>query len=191
MQTRSEFLDSLDQKLSDIQTGIEKKFYYLESEDLLFKPDPSKWNIIEVFEHLNLTNYHYLKQINKALEKASDSDNEKFKLGWMGKQMVKSMEPRNGKTPFKMKTFKKTNPLVLQAQGRKLTDHIVFQDFMEGVKQFRELVEKSRSKDIQKLKIPSLISIMKLKVGDALAFIIAHMERHILQASRLHPEERK
>ena len=191
MQTRKDFLDSLDQKINELQAEVEKRFYYLESEDLHFKNFPEQWNIIEVFAHLNLANEHYLKELRSAFDKSPDGGKESFKIGWMGRQMVKSMEPREGKTPFKMKTFKKTDPLLLQSKGHKLVDHVVFQDFMDHLKQFKEIITEARNKDLRKIKITSLISLLKLRVGDALAFIIAHMERHLLQATRLHPKHRQ
>lgn len=186
METRSEFLTVMLQKLLGIEKNIEQNFYYLESEELHYKPNPKSWNIIEVFEHLNLVNGYYLKALDRAWDKLPDTTDVGFKISWMGNKMVKSMEPKNGKRPFKMKTFQKTDPLVLQEKrGNKLIDHIVFQDFMNDLKQFKVLLEKHKEKDMQAAKIKSIIPILKLKGGDALAFIIAHMERHLLQAENL------
>ena len=188
MQTQEAFLESLKDKISYIKSETESRFYYLESEDLNYKPSPEKWNIIEVFEHLNLTNEHYLKELNNVIKEApsfSESSSKRFRLSWMGKQMVKSMEPRSGKIPYRMKTFKKTNPLTFEKQGRKLVDHVVFQDFMSGLEQFMVILDAAKDKRLQKLKIRSLIPVLKLKTGDALAFIIAHIERHLEQAGKL------
>lgn len=186
METRSEFLGTMLRKLEGIEKSLEKQFYYLESEDLRYKPDPKSWDIVEIFEHLNLVNGYYVKVIGRAMDKAPIAKNENFKISWMGKKMVKSMEPKNGKRPFKMKTFKKTDPIALQQErGSKLIDHIVFQDFMEDMKQFKKLLQGNGEKDIQAVKIKSFIPIIKLKGGDAIAFVIAHMERHLLQAENL------
>ncbi len=186
MNTRSEFLSAMLQKLEAMEKTIETNFYYLESEDLQYKPDPKSWNITEVFEHLNLVNGYYLKVLGREWDKAETTENESFKISWMGKKMVKSMEPKNGKRPMKMKTFKKTDPLELQeTRGSQLIDHIVFQDFMENLKQFKKLIAAIGEKDLQSVKVKSLIPILKLKGGDAMAFIIAHMERHLLQAENL------
>lgn len=190
MQTQEEFIQSLEDKITGFKTVIEKHFYYLESEDLLFKPDQKSWNTIEVFEHLNLTNEHYLKEFSIALNNTQNSTPKQFKLSWMGKRMIASMQPKEGNIPFKMKTFKKTDPLVLQAKGRKLIDHIVLQDFIQGLDEFLEILKLTKQKDIQRIKIKSLIPILRLKVGDAFGFIVAHMERHLLQAQHLSPNER-
>jgi hypothetical protein len=185
MGTQIEFLEDLSAKISTIKNDIEKNFYYLESEDLLFKSDPKKWNIVEVFEHLNLAHEHYIKELRDALKGAPDSDKVDFKMSWLGKKMVGSMKPDGEKIPFKMKTFKKTDPLVAQSNGKRLVEHVVFQDFVQGLIQFEEIIALAKTKNIQKIKIPSLIAILKLKVGDALAFVLAHMERHLLQAYQI------
>lgn len=191
MKTRATFLSEMHSKIEKIESTIETEFYYLESEDLRFKSNPKQWSIVEVIEHLNLANGHYLKELNKVISSSESKGSEgEFKMTWLGKKMLKSMEPQQGIIPMKMKTFKSTDPLILQAKGHKLTDHIVFQDFMSDLKEFKRLIKEAETRDIQKLKIRSLISILKLRVGDALCFIIAHMERHLLQAQRLTPNHR-
>lgn len=186
MPKQKEFLKEMLQKIESIEKNIENNFYYLESEDLRYKPNPKTWDIIEVFEHLNLVNAYYVKALGRSWEKAPEGNTDDFKLSWLGQKMVKSMEPKNGKRSFKMKTFKTTDPLILQKQrGSKLIDHIVFKDFMDQLKQFKKLMEAHAEKDMQSSKIKSLIPILKLRSSDALAFIIAHMERHILQAENL------
>lgn len=186
MKTRTEFLGEMLFKLETMESVIEKNFYYLESEDLQYKPDPKSWNIIEVFEHLNIVNGYYVKVLGREWDKAAITKDESFKISWMGKKMVKSMEPKDGKRPMKMKTFKKTDPLVLQdKRGSKLIDHIVFQDFMENIKQFKKLLAAVADRDLQSVKVKSFLPLLKLKGGDALAFVVAHMERHLLQAQNL------
>lgn len=186
METRTMFISKMLSKIEGIEKSIEKNFYYLESEDLRYKPNAKSWDIIEVFEHLNIVNTYYLKVLGRGWEKAQEAKKDSFKLSWIGKKMVKSMEPKNGKRPFKMKTFKKSDPLKLQKErGSKLIDQIVFQDFMEQLKQFKILLQKHESKDLQSIKVKSLIPIIGLRGGDALAFIVAHMERHLLQAEDL------
>ena len=48
------------------------------------------------------------------------------------------------------------------------------------------LVKTARTADIQKPKIISAAgSILKLRAGDALRFVIAHEQRHVLQAQKI------
>ena len=48
------------------------------------------------------------------------------------------------------------------------------------------LVEKSRAVNIDRIKVPTALgSMVKLRLGEALRFIVAHTQRHLVQLERI------
>ena len=55
--------------------------------------------------------------------------------------------------------------------------------FLAYQQELLTLLEQAKSKNINQRKVPvEFFKLMKMKIGDALAFVITHEQRHILQA---------
>ncbi len=185
METRSEFLSRLRKDVSEIRRVAQHDFYFLEEEELRRKPAPGKWSISEVFAHINLVNGFYLKNISKALEEAEDVNHDEVKVSWLGRMLKKSMEPRDGKIPYKMPTFPSINPRKRTAKGIALDEKVIFRDFVNDMDQWEELLIKAYDKDIDQLRVESIFPWLRLRLPDAFEFIIAHTHRHLLQARKI------
>ncbi len=185
MLIRSEFLNDLRHKTREIRNDVQKNFYFLESEDLRRRPAPGKWNIIEVFAHINLTQGYYIKNIRKGLEEAPEVNHDNVELTWLGKQFTKAMEPRDGVIKWKMKTFKKIDPVAREKKGIAINEKVIFQDFIADIEELEDLMIKAYDVDISIIKVPTVLSFLKINIADAFAFDLAHTERHILQAKRV------
>lgn len=60
------------------------------------------------------------------------------------------------------------------------------QDFLASQQELLEIVEKSATVNVRKVKVPISISkIVRLRLGDALLFITYHNERHLQQMLNL------
>ncbi len=182
---RSDYLNDLRKKVRQIRNDVQKDFYFLESSDLRNRPAEGKWNIIEVFDHVNIYQNHYAKSIAQGLEKAPASSDDSVKLSWMGKRFIKMMEPQNGEIKRKMKTFKKTDPILRAKEGFAIDEKVVFQNFIKDIEFLEELILEAYDKDISKIKVPTFIPIIKINIADAFGFNLAHTERHMLQARRI------
>ena len=80
----------------------------------------------------------------------------------------------------KIKTFKDKNPM-----GSDL-DKVTIERFVLQQEQLLNLLDASRAKDLNKVKVPISISEwMKLKLGGVFRVVIYHNQRHILQANRV------
>lgn len=187
---RSEYLSDLRHTAREIRNEVQKEFYFLESEDLRRRPAPGKWNIIEVFAHINIFQAFYIKNISRALEKAPDVEHDETDLSWFGKQFIKSMKPReDGRIPFKMPTFRTADPIKRAEKGIVLNDKVVFTDFINDIEEMEELIIKSYDKDITAVKVPTFLPFIKITIADALGFSMAHVERHIQQAKNIITQE--
>ncbi|MEP2024879.1 MAG: DinB family protein [Reichenbachiella sp.] len=174
-----ELIDSLIEDTQEVKEEA-TRFASLDQEELNFKPSPEQWSVLECIEHLNIADAHYIAQFDKKLNTAPVSNNQDFKPGWMGNYFVMSIKPKeDGTIPSPMKTLKKFRPEV-NVQYDTLSKFLEDQDHLIGA------LEKSKSLDLNKLKITSAIGpIVTFKLGDAFRFLIGHNQRHIIQAQRV------
>jgi hypothetical protein len=86
-----------------------------------------------------------------------------------------------------MKTQRAYNPLV----DSSLVSGDDVNTFEKGQQELLQIIESSKQINIRKAKIPISISkIIRLRLGDALLFVVYHNERHMQQASNIleHPK---
>lgn len=182
---RSEFLSELRTRSRAMRNDIQQHFYFMESEDLRRRPARGKWSIIEIFAHVNLVQGFYLKNIKNGLEQAPEVNHDEVNFSWLGKQAIKYMEPRDGVIRMKVKTFKKVDPVYRAKKGIALNEKVIFQDLIDDIDEMEDLIIKAYDCDLEAVKVPTVISFLKLNLADALAFNLAHTERHLLQAKRV------
>ena len=186
MKTQNQILQELKEHIASQKKQVEEAFYYQSEEQLTAKPSKNSWSASQCFEHLNLCNEHYIREIKKALPQLKPTTKDlKFKSGFIGAYMIKSMRPVEGIIKNKMKTFTKVKPLAEREKGAIVKAQPLFTDFYADLDEFNKIVSDIEGKDIQSAKVNSLIgNLVRFKVGDALVFMIAHNERHILQATQ-------
>lgn len=144
-------------------------------EQLTKRPNESAWNTLEVFEHLNYYVILYNGFIQKALDSSPPSTGDQnLQRGYWGNRFIKMMEPKDGGIK-KMKTFKSKDPM-----GKTLSKQTI-QQFIESNQQLMHLIETAKTRDISKTKSQLAIPLLKLKLADAMGFIVAHNARHMLQ----------
>lgn len=175
-------IELINSLIEDTQKVKEEaiRFTTLGRDELLYKPSPEQWNVLECIEHLNIADAHYITEFDKKLDVAKASDVKEFKSGWMGNYFVKSIKPReDGTIPSPMKTLKKFRPEVN-------VQHDTLSKFIEDQDYIIEALEKSKSLDLNKIKITSAIGpIVTFRLGDAFRFLIGHNQRHIIQANHV------
>lgn len=148
-------------------------------EKVLLKPSTSGgWSIAQCLEHLNTYGHYYLPEIRKGLEKQKGQpSSEVFTSTWFGSYFTRMMEPETGKKKYK--AFKNHIPL------SDLNAFAVVAEFIEQQELLLEYIRDSRAIDLDRVKIPiSIFRWVKLKLGDVFQFLIAHNERHLVQAKR-------
>lgn len=187
----NELLQQATNDTQEIIQTVKNEFQTLTEAQLNWKAAPEKWSIIQCLEHLNLTSRYYILQMQEAIQKAKAAGQtpvEEFKRGFIGSKMTTGMKPKtDGTIPNRTRTFKNYNPNNLPPSE---STQAVIDEFLQHHQGFLAIIEESKKVNMNKVKVKSLIgSILKFKLGDAIEFLIAHDQRHILQAKRVLEEQ--
>lgn len=179
----TDFLNVRESEIQQLTDTVKKEFLPLSIEVLNKKPAANKWSIAECLQHLNLTMDVYVTQMLDVIKKKDQfpSTSDEFNLSFMGRMGVKAMQPKEGqKISYTMKTFKVLNPEVASSEYDPLAKFLEYQDHLLSV------TSSLRHMSLTKPKITTIVGpLFKLSIGDALHFMIAHNQRHILQAQKV------
>lgn len=174
---QSELIEQLNQTSKRLIEEA-KHLETLPADQLSKRPKEGAWNALECFEHMNLYMDIYNNFFDEALTKAkpimADRD---IVRGYFGNRFINWMEPKeSGMTT--MKTFKSKDPI-----GKPLSKSVI-QHFIRSNARIVDYLEEAKSKDIQKVKCRLAVPLLKIKLSDAMHFLISHNERHMLQVQR-------
>ena len=156
-------------------------FLRLTEEQLNFKPGADKWSIAEIFGHLNIVHNIQIRGILSRITLAPDVKTEHFRSGWLGGWLYERMMPRPDGTVFKI-----PSPRSFHASKEGLDGHDELQRFLHQCDALDDIFRHVSTKDLQGIRIPlSFSKFLRLRLGDNLRYIVAHNERHLLQAHRV------
>ena len=84
---------------------------------------------------------------------------------------------------FKMKTAKSVLPVKPNEDPKE-----VLHTFHRSCDAMDDILRHSATKDLRRIRIPfHFVPLLRFSLGETLRFIVAHNERHLLQAQRLVP----
>ncbi|MDJ1469929.1 DinB family protein [Xanthocytophaga flava] len=175
---KDQLLDSLEEQVEKHLRQCVEQFQNL-SEDILLAPATNGgWSIAQCLEHLNSYGKYYLPQIQKGLTKVQLKPNvETFRSTWLGRYFTRMMDPQTGTRKYK--AFKGHIP------DQNLNPYAVVAEFIQQQETLLAYIRQARHVDLNCIRIPiSILQWIRLKLGDVLQFLIAHNERHIVQAQR-------
>jgi uncharacterized damage-inducible protein DinB len=156
-------------------------FRHLDDDQLNYKPAPGSWSIAEIFEHLNISNGMYIQLLLPRITTAPDTPADTFRSGWLGDLIYEMIVPRPDGSVFKMKA-----PKSMHAATNRLDGHEVLLRVNQKCDEIEDILRHVTTKDLQRIKIPfSVTKLVSLRLGDNLRYLIAHSERHLLQAQRV------
>lgn len=172
------------QLLHNLQSQVESHLnkaiaeYQNMADNLLNRPsNTGGWSIAQCLEHLNSYGDYYLPLIKSGVETYSGKSASSFTGSWLGNYFVKMMDPTSGNKKYK--AFKGHIP------ETKLDGAAVVAKFIDQQEQLLEYLKRAEKVDLNAIKIPISISrFIRLNLGDTFRFIVAHDERHMLQAGR-------
>lgn len=172
-----ELLNELAQDVRRIKEAAQF-FTAADKNKMVYTPEKGRWSVVQILEHLNAYNRHYLPVIEKELSLITHDASAWFTSGYWGEKFTKMMKPDNVyEVKNKMKTQKK------MSFSNSLNVDTVLTEFLAGQDKLLQLLEMARGKDLAKIHIPiSLTKLIKLRLGDTLRFLIAHEQRHMIQA---------
>lgn len=149
-----------------------------EKSKLVFVENDGKWSVVQCLEHLNEFGRFYLPAIEKAITVKTGEKNAWFNSGFLGDYFTKSMKPKNVfDIKNKMKTMKRfTFPNSLNVDT-------VMKEYIDQKIKLQHLLDTANDRDLNSIRIPiTLTKMIKLKLGDIFRFLIAHEQRHMIQA---------
>jgi len=156
----------------------------LSEKQLNWRPNTGVWSIAEVLAHLNSYARYYHPVIQKKIEITRfRTAKDDFTSSPLGRSAWKSMKlGRLNNVKRKFKAPKGHNPTFDTdlVQGNEL------EEFLQQQTALLAIIDSSKEVNMRKVKIPISISkIVRLRLGDALLFIIYHNERHMQQILNL------
>ncbi len=144
------------------------------------RPSAKAWSVAEVIAHMyHAYMPHYDQQLERVLQQAKDNPQgtTKMKPSWRASLMWKMMRPKEGKRPFKMKTFKRFEPKPADLQGL-----AIIPKYLEAHKKMKAHLLASREVDSGSLKLPSAIGpLVSFTLPEAFEFLLSHEQRHLQQ----------
>jgi hypothetical protein len=138
-------------------------------------PEPGAWSALQCLEHLNLYAAFYLPELQKALGKAGAAKPQ-FTSGLVGNMLVNMVVPK--KNNIKMKTLAAMRPT--NNVGQEVLHH-----FISYHRQLIAFLQAAENVNLNHRGVAvTFTSLVKMRLGDALRFMVYHHSRHILQAQR-------
>jgi len=179
-----DYLDRLKNSTSELINITENQFLSMDPAMLDTKPSADQWSISECFKHLNLTLKIYLPQMNAVVKNSEKYPvkSDVFQHGLLGKLAVKAMKPKaNNQIPYKMKTFNSLKPKNADINSQK-----EIRQFLKYQNEILTIIDGLQKVNLRKPKITTAAGpIIKMSIGDALHFMVAHNQRHIVQAQNV------
>ncbi|WP_188927565.1 DinB family protein [Puia dinghuensis] len=156
-------------------------FLRLTDEQLLSRPGPGKWSIAEIYGHLNLCMDQHIRRILSRITLAPDRPLDVYRSSWLGDWFYWRIKPRPDGSVFKLKALQANCPDAESLDGRE--ELVAFQRHCDALD---DILRHVWTKDLRRIRIPfALNGMVQLQLGDMLRFVVAHGERHLLQAQRV------
>ncbi len=171
------FIAQLETKVEDHLQKAVQIFQNLKRDQLSASADQMGWSIAQCLEHLNTYGDYYIPEINRVLDGSLNLTNEEFVSGWLGRYFVGMIDP--DKSNKKYKAAKQHMPT------SNLDPHQIVFIFISQQEEFLKILNRCYHADLNHIKVTtSISSLVRLRLGDILQFLIVHNERHIRQALR-------
>jgi len=163
---------------------VRKQLSRLSEIQLSWKPVDSVWSINEIFSHLNEYAAFYHPAFSKKIAFTRFRQPKiSFISSPLGKSAWKSMQLGQLKNVKRKFNAPRTYNPTYQKELVKGDDVTIFEGFQNELLQ---ILESAKSVNIQRAKVPTSISkFVRLRLGDALLFVIYHNQRHIQQVVNL------
>jgi hypothetical protein len=170
--------------IRDLKTDVERignaarYFKEVDKSKMVYRPAENKWSIVQILEHLNAYGRYYIPAIETAMAEKKTGRNAWFQSGFWGDYFTKSMKPSNVyEVKNKMKAMKN------YSFPNNLNIETVVNEFTQQQEKLGQLIDQAANVDLNTIRIPITITkLLKLKLGDTLRFLVAHEQRHMVQA---------
>ncbi|MBL7856682.1 MAG: DinB family protein [Cyclobacteriaceae bacterium] len=171
------FLEQLEREGEEQLKEVIAVFQNL-PEDILIRPARNGgWSIADCIVHLNSYALFYLPRLERAFAAAPPIDNGPFKHTVIGHYFITMMDVDRSKRKYK--AMKLHRPQHVNEPYRAIADFIL------NLERMLILLATARTKRLRSVRIGTSISLwIKINAGDALAFLMVHNKRHLVQAKQ-------
>jgi len=174
----SETRQRLLTEIQAIRKTVEQEFVTLADEQLLWKPAPERWGVLECLAHLNAASQYYTNQIKLKFSKGMPASTATdFDLSFNGKMMLGFVDP---KSPRKIPSPSMFKPKPYQLEASKVVAR-----YLNILQELEESLQKAEDVDWNVKIISPFTSLLKFRLGDVFLFVVAHHQRHLNQALRV------
>jgi hypothetical protein len=150
----------------------------LTPEQLLRRPGPAKWSIVECLAHLNMTAATVQKLMASAIEQGKNQQvfsKGPFAIGPKGRLLVWIAEPP---PKFRIRAPKDVRPPAA------IDDPLqVLPAFMKAQDEWEQLMLEQQGLDLERVKVGR--GVFRMRLAAALPWMMAHQRRHLLQAENV------
>jgi hypothetical protein len=172
-------LNQLSKEAESVLGELATFFSKLTDAQLNWKPNEPSWSIAQCLDHVIVADQQYFTPLKKAMDEAKPAAEQKpFRASWTGRLYLRFAGP-NGKIKFKApKIFQPSN----RTEGK-----VVLNDFAEHQRQLLALMKRANGLDLAGIKMTSPVSrFIRISLGECFSIMMAHEQRHILQAKRIY-----
>ncbi|HYL91994.1 MAG TPA: DinB family protein [Alphaproteobacteria bacterium] len=152
----------------------------LSRELFMRRPEPDQWSIAECITHLNITGnvvQGFMKQAVARARKNNILGKPPFKLGPRGRILIWVAEPP---PKFRMSAPRRVVPPVTIPDPSQ-----VMPDFMSVQDGWERLVKDADGLDLARISMGPLFSPFRCRLSGGLMWMMAHQQRHLLQAEKV------
>jgi hypothetical protein len=177
--TQSTYLDGLERELREVLQIVRTRLATQSGPVLLQRRQPDAWNIQETFAHLNAYLEYYLPHIERAIHKAKARNwpaAAEVQHNWVDRRAIARVQP--GSAP--RKSPKKYNFLHLKVEQDEI------KRFLINSERLIRNVQAAREISLNRPRLPGpFFPHWKFTLGGVFQYLIAHAQRHTLQAQNL------
>jgi hypothetical protein len=166
---------------SKVPSQVRAEFGALRTDQLNWKPNPDKWSVGQCFDHLIVSNSEYFPIFDRVLQGKTTSNTIWESLPGLprmwGQMLIKSVSPDA--------TRKQKAPKILAPTTSAVDAGIIIR-FLDQQLRVVDYLNTITAVDAEKIIITSPVArVITYSLLDACRVIVAHEQRHILQARRV------
>jgi hypothetical protein len=170
--SKPDFLADLRARIGRHCETVTATFQPLDETQLLWRPDPREWNVLQCFDHLNLTHDYYMPRMDAALRspEAAGRGQDVYRPSFWGRiYMFFSFNPR-----FSFPTAAEITP------GTELSRDVL-QVYLAKQAALLQVLDRVNDVDLRRTRIP-IDKGIRFNLGDCLKILVYHDRLHIGQA---------
>jgi hypothetical protein len=147
-------------------------------------PRPGAWSVLQIVDHLNIVYGIYRPRIQELLDTLPRTYEPQgcFYAGWLARLSIKAQKPtEHDERKWKMKTLGRFEPTDTAAST--IDAETAFRTLFADLEHLAAAIKNARYREVRKRKLVSgLGPLVQFYLPEAFEFLLAHAERHAVQA---------